>query len=259
MPQVAGDPRAQQQRGLRDRACRRERHVGKPLPGADQRHALGPPLQAEAGEPLDVLGEPRRAELAAQFAVHVGVVDDRLLQDEPPGPARVVAPLCLAALGRRRSAGRAAAGAVQQLGDRVQVLKHPARRVDGADHLAIDVVQRLGALRVVDPLSGRAVGHPQRAARLQPGDRVDERVPVGLTAGVHAHAVDAPGVGGDLAGQFAECDLGAGAAQRGQGQHQVGVAAAVERPPRPGDRRRVPSSVSCARRSRMMSPLLRSV
>ena len=237
MPQVAGDPRAQQQRGLRDGAGRRERHVGEPLPGADQRHAFGAPLQAEAGEPLDVLGEPGRAELAAQFAVHVGVVDDRMLQDEPPGPARVPATLRLEALGRRCSAGQAAAGAVKQLGDRVQVLKHPARRVDGTDHLAVDVVQRLGALRVVDPLDGRAVGHPQRPARLQPGDRVHERVPVGFAAGVHAHAVNAPGVGGDRVGQLAECDLGARAAQRGQGQYQVGVAAAVERPPRPGDRR----------------------
>ena len=81
-----------------------------------------------------------------------------MLQDEPPGPVRVTAPPRLPALGRRHSAGQAAAGAVQQLGDRVQVLKHPAGRVDGADHLAVDVVQRLGALRVVDPLGGRAVG-----------------------------------------------------------------------------------------------------
>ena len=114
------------------------------------------------------------------------------------------------------------------------MLQHPARRVDGADHLAVDVVQRLGALRVVDPLGGRAVGHAQRAARLQPGDRVDEGVPVGFAAGVHAQAVDAPGVGGDRVGQLAERDLGAGAAQRGQGQHQVGVAAAVERAAAPG-------------------------
>ena len=75
---------------------------------------------------------------------------------------------------------------------------------------------------------GGAVGHPQRAARLEPGDGIDERVPVGLPLGVHAEAVDAASVGGDRVGQFGQRDLAAGPAQRGQREDQVGVAAAVE-------------------------------
>ena len=54
-------------------------------PTLDQRDAFGAALQRQPGEPLQVLGEGWRPQLAAQALVHVGVVDDRLLQDEPPG------------------------------------------------------------------------------------------------------------------------------------------------------------------------------
>ena len=112
---------------------------------------------------------------------------------------------------------------------------------------------------VAEPFDGRAIGHPQRAAGLQPGHRVHERIPVGFAAGIHAQTVDPHSVGGDRVCQLAEGDLDTGVAQCGQRQHQVGVASAVERPSARVMAGWVPSSVSCTRRSRTVSPLASKV
>jgi hypothetical protein len=117
------------------------------------------------------------------------------------------------------------------------VLQDPARRVNSGDDLAVDVVQRLGALRIVDPFGRRPVDHAQRTACLQPCHSVDEGVAVSLAAGVHSQAVDPPRLRGHGIGQLAKRNLAAGAAKRGQRQHQVDVAAPVERALSPGQRR----------------------
>ena len=57
--QVPGDPGAQQQRGLGDRASPGKGDVAEPLADVHQRDAFGPALQRQPGEPLQVLGEGR--------------------------------------------------------------------------------------------------------------------------------------------------------------------------------------------------------
>ena len=97
------------------------------------------------------------------------------------------------------------------------MLQHAGRVVDGEQDLAVDVVQGLGALGVAGPGGGGAVGEGERAAFGEPGDGVDEGVPVGLARGVEPESVDAYGVGGDRVGQFAQRHLRAvgGRARRG--------------------------------------------
>ena len=109
------------------------------------------------------------------------------------------------------------------------MLQHPGRPVERAEHVAVDVVERLTGGRVVHPAPGVAVGQSDRAPGLQPGRGVDERAPVGGLLRVQLQPVDPLGLGGDPLGQLGQRDLGAGPAQHGQRQRQVGVAAPVER------------------------------
>jgi hypothetical protein len=83
----------------------------------------------------------------------------------------------------------------------------------------------------------QAVAEPSARVFGEPGDGVDEGVPVGLACGVESESVDAYGVGGDRVGQLAQRHLRAVAAQGREGEDEVGVAASVEGASRAGEGR----------------------
>jgi hypothetical protein len=143
----------------------------------------------------------------------------------------------VAALGRAPRGHAQRTGRVQERRDRGQVLQDAGRVMDGEEDLPVDVVQGLGPLGVAGPGCGGAVGEGERAALGEPGDGVDEGVPVGLARGVEAESVDAYGVGGDRFGQFAQRHLRAVPPQGREGEDEVGVAAAVEGASRAGEGR----------------------
>ena len=211
----------QQQRGLVHGAARREAALGE-AGGVDQRQALGTTLDGHPGEPRDVRGDTGGAQHVPHPLVDLVVEHHGVLHQGAPGALPRVAATAVAP--DRRVVD-------EQLRDGAEVVHHPRRPVHRERDVAVDVVERLRAPRVVRPRPGRPVGQPQRAALLQPRDDVDERGPVRAAAGVQPQALDPLRVGGHGVGQLGQRHLDAGPAERGEHQREVGVAAPVEHPP----------------------------
>ena len=148
--QQVGDLGQQQTSGAVDRAAPAgEPLVGERAGGVGQQHALGPPFHDQAGEPGQVVGQVGAAQGGGCFSVEGRVVGDRVLQQQPPGPARGRFPL-----GR---AFRADVVRLEQACRAGQVLDRPGRAEQCRADVVVDVVEGVAPVRVPGPVLRRPV------------------------------------------------------------------------------------------------------
>ena len=198
--QQVGDLGQQQAGGAVDRAAPAgEPLVGERAGGVGQQHALGPPFHDQAGEPGQVVGQVGAAQRGGGLPVEGRVVGDRVLQQQPPGPARGRFPL-----GR---AFRADVVGLEQAGRAGQVLDRPGRAEQGGADVVVDVVERIAPVGIAGPVLRRPVGQPERPVIGQPVQHVHDGAFVLGDGRVEAEAVDRVGGRGERADQVGQADL----------------------------------------------------
>ena len=179
-----------------------ERAVGEPAARVGEHDSLGAALDAQAGEPGQVLGHARLAQRLGDLRPDLRVVDDRVLDQRTCG-----------ALGRGLAL-RAALGAdecgVQQPGGAGQVLNRAGGAEQRGAYVVVDVVECVAAFGVLRPGFQRPVRELESAAVDQPAEHVHDRGLMRANRRVKAKAVDGVRRRAEGADEVGEADLNPG-------------------------------------------------
>src|SRR5699024_5022440 len=191
--------------------------VGEQSRGVGQQYAFGAAFHHEPGHVGHVLRGAPGPQCGGHFGGHVGVVDQRVFQQQSAGASGGLLPV-----------GARPWRVAEQAGDAAQVLYGAGGPKEDLADLVVDVEQGVGLVAAPGPGLQGAVGQVEGAPVQQPVCGIDQGGLVGGVGGVVSQAGHGVGGGGEVADQVTEADLDLGALEACQDQAQVGRAAPAE-------------------------------